>query len=155
MSSSLSGKIVLIVGGASGIGQAAAKLCAARGASVVVADNNETAGAQTAAALNVLFLPVNVADENSVSAMCAAVKQRHGRLDALVQTAGVLHGAYLSLEEFSLEIWSSVLDVNLTGSFLCAKHTVPLLKRSERGVLVLVSSLAATSGSSSNAYGAS
>ena len=80
---------------------------------------------------------------------------RFGRLDALIQSAGVLKGAYVPVDEFPFETWRTVLDVNLTGSYLCARHAVPLLRQAEHGVIVLVSSGAAVGGSSSVAYGAS
>ena len=151
----LKDKIVLVVGGATGIGRATAALCAQRGAQVVVADRDEIAGAELALACGGLFLPVDVTDETSVRAMVAAVEQKFGRLDALVHTAGILKGAFVPLDEFSLETFRMVLDINTTGSFLCAREASTLMKKSGRGVIVLLSSGAATGGSSSFAYGTS
>jgi NAD(P)-dependent dehydrogenase (short-subunit alcohol dehydrogenase family) len=151
----LQDKTILVVGGAAGIGRATAELCAAQGASVVVADMHEAGGKQTAAAVNGLFVPVNVTDESSVQQLFAQVGAKYGRLDVLIQAAGVLKGAFTPIEEFSLDTWKLVMDVNVTGSFLCAKHAVPLLKKSARGVIILVSSGAAQGGSSSYAYGSS
>jgi NAD(P)-dependent dehydrogenase (short-subunit alcohol dehydrogenase family) len=151
----LNGKIVLIVGGATGIGRATAALCAKRGAQVVVADRDETAGLESAQTCGGLFVPVNVTDEVSVHSMIAAVEKEFGRLDALVHTAGILKGAFVPLEEFSLETFRMVLDINTTGSFLCAKESSQLMKKSGKGTIVLLSSGAATGGSSSFAYGTS
>jgi NAD(P)-dependent dehydrogenase (short-subunit alcohol dehydrogenase family) len=151
----LSGKIILVVGGATGIGAATAVLCAGRGATVIVADLNQTAGRATAERCGGLFLPVNVADEASVRAMFDQIEARYAKLDTLLHTAGVLKGAFVSLDEFSLDTWRSVLEANTTGSFLCAKYAVPLLRKAGGGVIVLVSSGAATGGSSSFAYGTS
>ena len=151
----LKDKIVLVVGGATGIGRATAALCAQRGAKVVVADRDEIAGAESALACGGLFLPVDVTAETSVRAMIAAVEQKYGRLDALVHTAGILKGAFVPLDEFSLETFRMVLDINTTGSFLCAREASTLMKKSGRGVIVLLSSGAATGGSSSFAYGTS
>lgn len=151
----LNGKIILVVGGAAGIGKAAAEECAAIGATVVVADFNQEAGEATAAGINAQFVQVNVASEASVQAMMARVSELYGRLDVLVQTAGVLKGAYMSVPEFPLETFQEVVDINATGSFLCAKYAVPLLKKTGRGVILLVSSVAATGVSSSVAYGTS
>lgn len=148
-------KIVAIVGGATGIGKATAEICAAAGATVIIADFNETEGRATASAVGGAFFPVNVADESSVAAAFAGIGEKYGRLDALIQTAGILRGAFVPLEEFELATFKSVIDVNLIGSFLCAKHAVPLLKKAGKGVIVLVSSGAAIGGSSSYAYGAS
>jgi NAD(P)-dependent dehydrogenase (short-subunit alcohol dehydrogenase family) len=151
----LIGKVILIVGGAAGVGAATAELCAARGATVAIADLNEELGKQTAAKINGPFYGVNVTSEQSVQQLFAQVGEKYGRLDVLVQAAGVLKGAFTPIEEFTLETWSSVIEVNVTGSFLCAKYATPLLKKSKRGVIVLVSSGAAQGGSSSYAYGAS
>jgi len=147
MSIDLQDKIILIVGGASGIGQAAARICAERHAKVLIADRETGTGAE--------FFPVDVTDEASVKALFAAIEARYGRLDVLLHTAGILRGAYVPLDEFKLETFRSVLEVNTVGSFLCAKYAAPLLRKSGKGVIVLVSSGAATGGSSSFAYGSS
>jgi 3-oxoacyl-[acyl-carrier protein] reductase len=102
-----------------------------------------------------MFVPVNVTDEASVRSMIAAVEEKFGRLDALVHTAGILKGAFVPLEEFSLETFRMVLDINTTGSFLCAKEASRLMKKSGKGTIILTSSGAATGGSSSFAYGTS
>lgn len=151
----LSGKVILIIGGGAGIGRATAELCAQRGARVVVADRDMAAGQAAADSAGGIFVPVDVTQEDSVRAMYRLVEMEHQRLDAIVQTAGILKGAYVPLEEFTLETFKQVLDVNTTGSFLCAKHGAPLLKQSGGGVMVLVSSGAALGGSSSFAYGTS
>lgn len=151
----LTGKVILVVGGAAGIGRATAELCAARGAAVIVADRDAIAGAAVAAVVGGLFVPVDVTDAASVQALMAAIAAKYGRLDALIQAAGILKGAYTPVDEFPLEIWQAVMDVNVTGSFLCAKHATPLLKQAGGGVIVLISSGAAVGGSSSVAYGAS
>ena len=151
----LQNKTVLVVGGATGIGQATALLCAERGATVIVADFNETEGRATAQAANGTFVRVDVTDEASVKAMCASIAQSHGKLDALVQTAGILKGAYVNLEDFELATLRQVLDVNTVGSFLCAKHAKPLLKRGTLPAIILISSPAAYGVSSSYAYAVS
>ena len=151
----LTNKVILIIGGAAGIGCATAELCAQRGARVVVADLDAAAGQATAERIGGLFVPVNVTSEDSVQAMFREIAARCGRLDGIVQSAGILQGAFVPLDEFSLETFQRVLDVNTTGSFLCAKHGAPLLRQAGGGVIVLVSSGAALGGSSSFAYGTS
>src|SRR5258708_9138405 len=145
-------KIILITGGATGIGRATADLCAADHAKVIVADINTQAGEDAARALNGTFVHVNVADESSVKAMAAKIANQYGHLDGLLHAAAILKGAHVALDEYTFDTWKSVLDVNLTGTFLCAKYAAPLLKESGRGVIVLISSIAATVGSSSFAY---
>jgi NAD(P)-dependent dehydrogenase (short-subunit alcohol dehydrogenase family) len=142
----LAGKIILVVGGAAGIGRAAALLCAARGAQVIVADLDTAGGEAAAATCHGIFYQVNITDESSVKAMYTAIDQRFGRLDVLLHTAGILKGAYVPLEEMTLDT---------LGSFLVARNAAPLMKKAGKGVIVLTSSGAATGGSSSFAYGTS
>lgn len=151
----LDNRVVLIVGGANGIGRATAELCAQRGARVVIADFDAAAGQALAAQTGAAFAQVDVTSEASVAALFTQVQALHGRLDALVQTAGILRGAFVDIEQLSVETFKQVLDINLLGSFLCAKHAVPLLRVGGGGVIVLISSAAATAGSSSYAYGSS
>ncbi len=151
----LNGKVILVVGGAAGIGGATVALCAARGATVVAADLDEAQGRQTAAQAGASFIQVDVTDEASVQALARQVEQEHGRVDVLIQTAGILLGAYTPIEELSAETFEKVWRVNVTGTFLCLKYTTPLLKRSSKAVVLLFSSPAANLPSSSYAYGAS
>jgi len=151
----LQGKTILVVGGAAGIGQATARLCAERGAQVIVADYNAADGTATAEAINGDFIQVDVMAEASVQALCDQIRESHGKLDGLIQTAGILKGAYLPLEEFDLATFRQVLDVNTVGSFLCAKYAAPLLKRGQMPVIILISSPAAYGVSSSYAYAVS
>ena len=148
-------KIILVVGGALGIGRATARLCATRGAKVIVADVDTTEGQKAASETGGLFIPVNITEEASVQAMARQIGETYERLHVLIHTAGILRGAYTPLDEFTVETFRGVLDVNVTGMFLCVKHFVPLLKKSGHGVIILTSSGAATSGSSSLAYGTS
>lgn len=151
----LKNKVILVVGGAAGIGRAAVELCLAGGAQVIAADIDRAAGEALAGESGGLFLPVDVSDETSVEALYAEIARRYGRLDVLLHTAGILQGAFVPLDEFQLETFRRVLEVNTTGSFLCARHAVPLMRKAGKGVIVLVSSGAATGGSSSFAYGTS
>ena len=93
----LTGKVVLITGGANGIGEATARLCVQRGAAVVIADMNQEAGERSAASIRELggqadFVQTDVRSAESVSALIDFVRQRHGRLDKMVCAAGVLRG---------------------------------------------------------------
>src|SRR5262245_7580708 len=123
----LQGKVILITGGAQGIGEAAARLCAEGGASVVIADFNSERGEQAAAAIRELgyqadFAPADVRDDQQVQALFDIVRQQHGRLDGLVCAAGVLKGPFLQPEEFPVDMFEMVMDVNVKGAFLCAKY---------------------------------
>ncbi len=155
MGMELASKIILVVGGASGIGRATVELCAQRGATVILADVDEKAGTQVAQSTGARFLPVNVADEASVQALYAKIKTTYGRLDVLLHCAGILLGAFVPLDELPTETFRKVVEINTTGSFMSAKYAAPLLRKAGKGVIVLVSSGAATGGSSSFAYGPS
>lgn len=157
----LSGKIILVTGAAQGIGEATARLCAARGATVILMDQQGEAAERVAADIRAGVgaaeaAQADVRDDVAVAAVFAGVRERHGRLDALICAAGVLKGAYEQPEELSIENWDLVLDVNVKGIFLCAKYATGLLEASGRGVLILLSSGGGVRGpSSSLAYGAS
>ncbi|HLY27447.1 MAG TPA: SDR family oxidoreductase [Aggregatilineales bacterium] len=151
----LSNKIILVVGGAAGIGAATVSECAARGGAIIVADMNEAEGQTVAKSVGGLFVKVNVASQDSVQSMYQQIEERHGRLDVLLHTAGIMQGAHVPLAEFSLETFNTVINVNVVGSFLSAKYAVPLMKKAGKGTIVLVSSIAATAGSASFAYGTS
>ena len=148
-------KVVLVVGGAQGIGRATARLCAQRGAKVIIADRDVISGAQVAEESGGLFIPVDITDEASVQAMAGKVEAVFGKLDVLIHTAGVLLGPFVTLEDFSSDTFRKVLDINVTGTFLCTKYAVPLIRKAGGGVVILTSSGAATGGSSSYAYGSS
>ncbi len=157
----LSDKIILVTGGAQGIGGATARLCAERGASVVIADFKAEAGEQTAAAIRETggkadFFRTDVSDAAQVEALMAFIRQKHGRLDGMVCAAGVLRGPWLQPEELPLEDFDMTIDINVRGPFLCAKYGTPLLTTRPGGVVVIIASGAGVIGpSSSLAYGAS
>jgi NAD(P)-dependent dehydrogenase (short-subunit alcohol dehydrogenase family) len=157
----LDGKVAVITGGARGIGGATARRFAAEGAKVVVADLLEEEAAETAAAIAAAggtahFVRTDVTEEEDCRQLGAAAAERFGRIDAVVTCAGILQGAYKALEDLDLEIFERVLDVNVRGTFLAVKHTVPYIKRSGGGVVLCISSGAGVKGSSSSiAYGTS
>jgi NAD(P)-dependent dehydrogenase (short-subunit alcohol dehydrogenase family) len=148
-------KVILVVGGASGIGRATVELCAERGATVILADIDQQSGNLIAQSSNARFMPVNVAEEDSVKALYAQIDADYDHLDVLLHCAGVLLGAYVPLDDLASATFHNVWEINTLGSFLSAKYAAPLLRKAGKGIIVLVSSAAATGGSSSFAYGAS
>ncbi len=132
------GKIALVTGAGSGIGRATALALAKEGYSVVLAGRRLAALEQTLAeagpdAGRVLAVPADVADEASVRALFAKTRETFGRLDLLFNNAGTNVPA-VPLEELTAEQWRHVLDVNLTGAFLCTREAFRLMKeQSPRG----------------------
>jgi NAD(P)-dependent dehydrogenase (short-subunit alcohol dehydrogenase family) len=157
----LTGNVILITGAAQGIGAATAKLCAERGGTIVVADFNKEGGEKTVAEIRAAgghadFVQVDVRKAEEVEALINFIREKHGKLNKVVCAAGILLGPWLTPEEFPVEMFERVLDVNVVGPFLCAKYATPLLEAAGNGVFVIIASGAGVfGGSSSLAYGSS
>jgi 2-deoxy-D-gluconate 3-dehydrogenase len=142
----LQGKVAIVTGGANGLGRATAMALATAGATVVIADLDEEAATALAASMPERLHPilVDVAEEADVRRMIAAVGEEFGRLDLLVNNAGIQRIAPSA--ELSLLEWRRVLEVNLTAAFVCAQAAYPLLCRTGGGSIVNVASIAAMVG---------
>ena len=146
----LQGKVTLITGGAAGIGKATAELFAREGAKVVIADLNEEAGQALAAQLgpDAAFYKVNVADRQEVQAWVDDVVARYGRVDVLINNAGITRDALFvkmkdgelvkQMEESAFDL---VVAINLKGVFNCAQAVAPHMIRQGGGVILNVSSV--------------
>lgn len=153
----LQGRVVLITGGAGGIGSAAARLFVAEGASVAIADVHEDEGRHLVDEIGerAFYLHLDVTDERQWASGVAAVVDRFGGLDGLVNNAGVRH-AWAPLEEYSLCDYMRVIMVNQVGVFLGMRAVIPALERSNGGTIVNISSAAGMAGVAGTiAYGAS
>ena len=137
----LLGKIVIVTGGARGMGAATARLFAHEGATVIVADLAESGGTALAAELGgaASFHPLNVTIEAQWEQLVREVSARHGRIDGLVNNAGILH--FCGLEELAEADFDRVLSVNLKGTFFGLKHVGRLMKRARAGAIVNISSI--------------
>ena len=164
MAHRLAGKVAIVTGGASGIGEATCRIFAQAGAmGVVVADVIDAAGEALAAALgtsgsSVLFHHLDVSLEPQWREATQAVLGRYGRLDILVNNAGisVVSAGMPLVEVTSEESWDRVLGVNAKGVFLGMKHAIPAMRRSGGGSIVNVASIYAMVGSPlGTAYSAS
>ena len=138
------GKVALVTGGASGLGQAAAVILAGRGAKVVVADVADGGGAETvrrceAAGSEAVALPTDVTDEAAVAAAVACAVETWGRLDAAINNAGTT-GPTKPVAEYTLEEWNAVVALNLTSVFLGLKHEIPQMVAQGGGAIVNTSS---------------
>ena len=138
------GRIALVTGAASGIGRACAERLAAEGAAIVLTDIQDEAGcavadAITAAGGDVLYIHHDVTNEDAWRAVVSAVRDRYGRLDVLVNNAGVGIGGLVT--EMSLELWRKQQAVNVEGVFLGVKHCLPLMRKSgANGSIINISS---------------
>jgi NAD(P)-dependent dehydrogenase (short-subunit alcohol dehydrogenase family) len=157
----LAGRTALITGGSTGIGRATAIRFAGEGAAVVIADVNEEDGRSAVAELEsragrALFIRCDVRREDEVAEAVAEAREWGAGLHLLISAAGILQGAYRSVEELDLATFERVLDVNVLGTFLVCKYGAPAIEASGGGVILCLASGAGVSGpSSSLAYGSS
>jgi NAD(P)-dependent dehydrogenase (short-subunit alcohol dehydrogenase family) len=151
-------KVALVTGAARGIGLAVAKRFLAEGWCVALLDiEGKLLGESVealAAADRTIALDCDVSDANAVAGAFAGLKRHFGRLDALINNAGI--AVFAPLMETSDADWSRVLEVNLTGPFLCTKAAVPLMREHGRGAIVNITSISAVRASTLRAaYGTS
>ncbi len=145
MGDMVEGKVVLITGAGSGIGQAGAVLFAEQGAAhVYVVDVNAEGGAATVADVEraggrATFVEVDVTDETAVAALVARIVAEQGRLDAAWNNAGI-NDQSGPFHELDLERWNRMLSINLTAAFLCMKHELIAMLAQGGGAIVNTSS---------------
>ncbi len=151
----LKDRVTLITGGAAGIGRATAERFAEEGAQVVICDLNEASGQETVKSLGkqASFYKVNVADRQAVQAWVDEVVRQYGRIDVLVNNAGVLRDALLvrvkdgeltkQMPEAEFDL---VIAVNLKGVFNCTQAVAPIMIRQQSGVILNASSVVGLDG---------
>ena len=144
-------KVALVTGGAQGIGRAIAQALASRGYALAVADADAAAGAES----EFTFLRCDVSKEPAVRRCVAAVLRRFGRLDALVNNAGLAGPQDPPMERLPLASWNRRLGVNLTGVFLISKHCIPHLRKAGGAIVNIASTRALQSEPDTEAYSAS
>ena len=142
MAGRLEGKVALISGAARGIGEADARLFVAEGASVVIGDVLDEEGEKVAAELGSAaeYVHLDVTEPDSWAKAVAQAQQRFGKLDVLVNNAGILR--FNSIEETSLEEYEAVIRVNQVGAFIGMKAVLPALRAAGGGSIVNISSTA-------------
>ncbi|MCO7738690.1 glucose 1-dehydrogenase [Brucella intermedia] len=132
------GKVAIITGGASGIGEATARAFIREGANVVIADYSEH-GQQLAIELagggeRALFVKTDVADTKAVQALIAKTVETYGRLDIMFANAGI--AADGPIDELDETAWQKTVDINLTGVYLCDKYAIDQMRSQGGGVIV-------------------
>ena len=138
----LAGRVCLVTGGAQGIGEACCRRFAREGARVVIADIDDTRGAALASELGGLYVHCDVGDKAQVDALVAAAIKAHGRIDVLVNNAGIFKACdFLDITEADFD---AVLRVNLKGAFLVAQAVAREMARVGRGSIINMSSVNGT-----------
>jgi NAD(P)-dependent dehydrogenase (short-subunit alcohol dehydrogenase family) len=150
MTGQVEGKVALVTGGASGIGEAVSELLAREGASVAVTDVDDLKGPGVVAGIKkaggeAIFIHQDVTSEARWIEVVAEVMKRYGRLDILVSNAGI--GISVpSITEMTLEDWRRQNAINLDGVFLSVKHCLPAMRKTGGGSVIMMSSLAGLRG---------
>ncbi|WNS76812.1 3-oxoacyl-ACP reductase FabG [Bacillus sp. DTU_2020_1000418_1_SI_GHA_SEK_038] len=145
----LKDKVAIITGAANGIGFAAVQTFAREGAAVALADFDADLGADRARELKeqgycAEFFQVNVADRESINQMVSAVNNTFGKIDILINNAGITRDGMLT--KLSAEDFQSVLDVNLTGVFQCTQAVLPFMLQQGKGKIINTSSVSGVYG---------
>jgi NAD(P)-dependent dehydrogenase (short-subunit alcohol dehydrogenase family) len=143
----LDGKVAVVTGGSRGIGRAIVEKFLAEGARVTFLDVDAAGGREAQQAIDapagtLSFEAADVTREADVARAFAAVVSRYGRLDVLVNNAGV--NAYFDATAMTEAEWDSVFAVDLKGAWLCCKHALPAMKKAGRGSIVNIASIHAT-----------
>jgi sorbitol-6-phosphate 2-dehydrogenase len=156
----LDGKIAIVTGGAQGLGEAISMRLAQEGCNVVIADINQEGIRETEAKIRAEFgmetlgMVIDVTQEDQVEAMVEETVNKFGAVDILVNNAGILIAQ--PVDEFPAGQWMKVMEVNLFGYFLCAKHAARVMKKQRSGVIIQINSKSGKKGSYKNsAYAAS
>ena len=149
---SLKGRVAIITGAGQGIGKVFAKAFAQCGAIPVIAERNATTGEAVAKEIEAsggtaLAVTTDVSREDSIAAMIEAVEDRFGRIDILINNAGIFSTLEMRpFDRIPVEEWEQVLRVNVTGPFLCSRAVLPSMRRAKWGRIINMASGAVTMG---------
>ncbi|SDK86987.1 SDR family NAD(P)-dependent oxidoreductase [Lacicoccus qingdaonensis] len=139
----LKNKVAIVTGGSQGIGRGIVRLFAAEGAKVVIADVNRETGEQaeiefTNERLQVAFHKTDVGNEDDVKNLMKFTADKFGSIDVLVNNAAVNYRK--AVHETTLEEWNSLMNVNLTGAFLCSKYAIPEMQKQDNASIINIAS---------------
>lgn len=155
----LQGKVAIVTGGGQGIGKAIAQRLLEEELKVVIAEIDEEAGQETEEEFQYLgairFIQTDVSDEESVTHLIQETINHFGELDLLVNNAAKAEPGNSPITELSLEDWNRAIATNLTGTFLCTKHSVPYLREKQGAIINIASTRALMSEPNTEAYSTS
>ncbi|MDA1188360.1 MAG: glucose 1-dehydrogenase [Chloroflexi bacterium] len=160
MGGRLQNKVALVTGGNMGIGQAVAELMAREGAKVVISARGEDLGRKVVEGIRksggeAVFVKCDVTQPDQVEALIASTVSTYGRLDCAINNAGY-EGKRHRLADLPEDVWDGVMDVNLTGVWLCMKYEIPQMLKQGGGIIVNMSSTSGLVGPPTfGAYGTS
>jgi NAD(P)-dependent dehydrogenase (short-subunit alcohol dehydrogenase family) len=153
------GKVVIVTGGANGIGQGIALAFAKNGAKVIIADITEEAGKLTATEINqtggeAIFIKTDVRKEANIIRLIETAHEAYGRIDILINNAG--KGLFKSLYDVTVEEWDDIINTNLRSVFLCSREAAKWMRKNERGgsIVNIASTRAVMSEPNSEGYAA-
>jgi len=150
----LQDKVAIVTGAAQGLGEALAQRLDKEGCKVVVADINYEGARKVAEGLkDAIAVKVDVTSEEQVEEMVNTAVEKYGRLDIFVSNAAILIAK--AVDEFTAEEWRKMIDVNLTGYFLCARAAAKVMKRQKSGCIIQINSKSGKKGSYKNSAYAS
>ena len=153
------GKVAVVTGGASGIGEASAKLLAKEGASVAITDIDDQNGRRVVGEIKRAggaadYFHMDVSNEKEVEHTFTGINEKYGKLNILVNSAGIPGGPKPTHETTAAE-WDRVMDINAKGTFLCIKYAVPYMLKSGGGSIINLSSMLGLMGGGDPVYHAS
>ena len=144
----LKDQVCVVTGSGKGLGKSMAEHCFKEGARVVTWDRSGLAKAVAesldSSGRKTLYVKADVRDEQQVQDAVSAIVKKFGRIDVLMNNAGI--SRHKPIEEMTLELWNEVIDTNLTGVFLCCKAVAPVMKKQKGGKIVNIASLGGRTG---------
>ncbi|MDC0067037.1 SDR family oxidoreductase [Verrucomicrobia bacterium] len=141
---SLEGKVTVITGGGSGIGEAICKKFTASGANVIIIDTNEIEGERVAQETNAYYLNCDISDPKSVQETFKKIESNHGFTEILINNAGIAHIGKIT--ETSPEDFDKIMNVNVRGSYLCIKASIADMIKNNKGCILNMASVASNLG---------
>lgn len=149
MEISFRGKVVVVTGAGSGIGKETASKFAEAGAKVIALDLDLPAAEKTASVAQSAGFAmeagkIDITDEKNVAEVFSGIEKKYGRLDVLVNSAGII--TFVKMDELTGEMWDKVVNVNMRGSFFCSREAAKIMKKQNSGAIVNISAGAAKTG---------